>query len=292
MYRVYQKNVDELHSPNEYVVVFESNSPQPPLCTNRGSNKLHATIPPLVFKEGVRGSCVMRLNVFLAHNGIGSRRTAFDLVQAGRVTINGAVVVEPSTAVDPATDKVSVDGRHVETQNYVYLVLNKTAGYVTTKSDPHADKIVTELLPKEYQHLQPVGRLDKDTEGLLLFTNDGQVAQRLLHPKFEKEKTYHVRVKGRLIAPEKAQLESGVDIEDGRTAPARIRIIKASDAFTDCQMIIHEGKKRQIRRMMEAVGHAVYELKRLNFGPLELGALKSGQWRLLTEDEILVLRSL
>ncbi len=234
----------------------------------------------------------MRLNVFLAHNGIGSRRTTFDLVQAGHVVVNGAVVTEPSTDIDPAKDKVSVNGRHVEAQNYVYLMLNKVAGYVTTKSDPHAEKIITELLPKEFQQLQSVGRLDKDTEGLLFFTNDGQVAQKLLHPKFEKDKTYHVRVKGKLIGPQKAELESGVEIEDGLTAPAKIRIIKSADVFTDCLMTIHEGKKRQIRRMMDSVGHPVMELKRLTFGPLELGDLKPGAWRLLTQQEINSLKAL
>ncbi|PIW61907.1 MAG: pseudouridine synthase [Candidatus Omnitrophica bacterium CG12_big_fil_rev_8_21_14_0_65_50_5] len=234
----------------------------------------------------------MRLNVFLSHNGAGSRRKTFELVQSARVSVNGTIVTEPSFDVDGRKDKIALDGREIKAQSYTYLMLNKSAGYVTTKSDPHAEKVVTDLLPPQFRNLQPVGRLDKDTEGLLLFTNDGVTAQKLLHPKFEKDKTYQVRVKGKLIAPQKEKLETGVRIRDKHTAPARIRIVQSSDAFTDCLMTIHEGKKRQIRLMMSSVGHPVLELKRLTFGPLELGTLKPGEWRLLTEEEISVLRGL
>ena len=234
----------------------------------------------------------MRLNVFLSHNGIWSRRAAFDLVKAGRVLVNGVVVIEPSTEVDRLTDKILVDGKTVTDEKYVYLMLNKSSGYVTTKSDPYAEKIVTDLLPKEFHNLQPVGRLDKDTEGLLLFTNDGQIAQKLLHPSFEKEKTYWMLVEGRLAISQKQKLERGVDLGGEITAPAQVKIVKSDNHRTECLITIHEGRKRQIRRMMSTVNHPVLALKRLTFGTLELGNLKVGEYRLLTQEEILQLRNL
>lgn len=231
----------------------------------------------------------MRLNVFLAHNGIGSRRTAFDLVKTARVKVNGRVIMEPSTDVSEK-DQITVDGHPVQAQRYVYLVLNKMFGYVTTKSDPHAERIVTDLLPEQYQHLQPVGRLDKDTEGLLLFTNDGATAQTLTHPKFEKQKTYHATVEGRVTMSQKDKLEAGILIDGEKTAPAKVIIIRPGDDYSECRITIHEGKKRQVRRMFAAVGHRVERLTRLTFGPLKLGELKPGQWRLLTEEEVKALK--
>jgi len=228
----------------------------------------------------------MRLQVFLSHNGVCSRREAMDVVKSGRVSLNGQVAREPSTPVDPVKDKISVDGKAVGKKSYQYVLLNKPAGYVTTTEDPHAERKVLDLLPEELKHLVPVGRLDKDTEGLLLLTNDGNLAFQLSHPKFNIDKTYFVRVRGKLSIEKIHTLEKGIVIDDKKTAPCRIEEVKLLSDKSEFLMTIHEGRKRQIRVMLGRVGYPVLYLQRLRQGSLTLGDLKTGKWRMLNEQEI------
>jgi len=228
----------------------------------------------------------LRLQVFLSHNGVCSRRQAMDVIKQGRVKLNGQICCEPSTPVNPGRDHVFVDGKRVQGKQYDYIVLNKPAEYTTTKSDRHAEKTVIDLLPGKYKHLSPVGRLDQDTEGLLLLTNDGDVAYRLTHPKFNIDKTYFVRIAGQLEGRDKQKLEKGIVIEGKKTAPCRIKDVKACHDKTELTITIHEGRKRQIRLMFAAVGHKVIYLKRLSQGPLALGAMNPGEWSLLSKKEI------
>ena len=245
----------------------------------------------LIHPEGEDGSFkIMRLQVFLSHNGVCSRREAMGVIQNGRVTLNGVVVNEPSTPVDPRKDKVTVDGRAIEAKNLDYIMLNKPAGFVTTKEDAHAERTVMDLLPKDLQHLVPVGRLDKDTEGLLLLTNDGDLTFRLTHPQFYVDKTYLVRIGGSLLSEKRLRLEKGVVIEGKRTSPAKISDIHTKGDQTEFLMVIHEGRKRQIRLMLKSVGCWACYLKRIAQGGLELGNLSLGQWRVLTPAEIEILK--
>lgn len=228
----------------------------------------------------------LRLQVFLSRNGVCSRRQAMDIIKAGRVRYNGQICREPSTSVDPGKDHVFVDGKRVQGKQYEYILLNKPSGYTTTKSDRHAQKTILNLLPRKYHHLSPAGRLDKETEGLLLLTNDGDVAYKLTHPKFNIDKTYFVRIRGRLLPDEKNRLEKGIVIEGKKTAPGRIKNVKTYKDKTELMMVIHEGRKRQVRMMFATTGHTVIYLKRLDQGPLSLGALKKGSWRLLSRREV------
>ena len=234
----------------------------------------------------------LRLQVFLSRNGVCSRRQAFDIIQEGRVGLNGRICREPSTPVDPHKDRISVDGKRVERKGYDYVLLNKPAGYITTRADRFAQKTVLDLLPREFRHLAPAGRLDQDTEGLLLLTNDGDAAYRLTHPKFNVDKTYFVRISGRLEAAQKDRLEKGIMIEGKKTFPSRITDVKVLKDQTELMITIHEGRKRQIRIMFARIGHQVIYLKRIIQGPLVLGALKVGKWRSLTQKEMDSLRKL
>lgn len=229
---------------------------------------------------------VQRLNVFLAHQGVCSRRKAMELIQKGRVVVNGRVQSEPSIPVNPEKDHVTVDGKVVKKKIYEYILLNKPDGYVTTREDRFAQKTVIDLLPSELRHLNPVGRLDKNTEGLLLMTNDGDLANQLTHPRFAVDKTYLVRIQKKLADAEKKELETGIIIEGEKTAPAKIESVKVLKSGCEFLMTIHEGRKRQIRLMLAKVGHYVTYLKRIQQGPLLLGDLPTGKLRPLTLDEI------
>ncbi|MCK5180016.1 MAG: rRNA pseudouridine synthase [Candidatus Omnitrophica bacterium] len=228
----------------------------------------------------------LRLQVFLSRNGVCSRRQAMDIIKEGHVKFNGQICREPSSSVDPSRDHVFVDGKRVQGKRYDYILLNKPAGYTTTKSDQYAQKTVLDLLPRKFRHLSPAGRLDRDTEGLLLLTNDGDTAYQLTHPKFNVDKTYFVRVSGNLEIEKRKKVERGVVIDGKRTAPAKIKNIKPLKNVTELMITIHEGRKRQVRFMFAKVGHKVLYLKRLMQGPLVLGALKKGTWRLLNRQEI------
>jgi pseudouridine synthase len=228
----------------------------------------------------------LRLQVFLSRNGVCSRRQAMDIIKDGHVKFNGQICREPSAPVDPSRDYVFVDGKRVQSKKYDYILLNKPAGYTTTKSDQHAQKTVLDLLPRKFRHLSPAGRLDRETEGLLLLTNDGDTAYQLTHPKFNVDKTYFVRVSGILAIDKRKKVEGGVVIDGKRTAPAKIKKVKPLKNVTELMITIHEGRKRQIRFMFSKVGHRVIYLKRLIQGPLVLGAMKKGEWRLLKRQEV------
>jgi 23S rRNA pseudouridine2605 synthase len=231
---------------------------------------------------GARIVSRVRLAKYLAHAGVASRRAAERLIAEGRVTVGDAVVRDPARDVDDGS-RVAFDGELVRgAEPRVAYALHKPAGVVSTAHDTHGRPTVTELVPGE-RRLYPVGRLDADTTGLILLTNDGELAHRLTHPRFEVAKAYRARVGGGPVS-ERAlrQLRAGVQLDDGPTAPARVRRL---DPHT-LELTIHEGRKRQVRRMCEAVGHPVRELVRVRFGPLELGDLASGRARRLTSVEL------
>jgi 23S rRNA pseudouridine2605 synthase len=230
----------------------------------------------------------MRLAKYLASAGVASRRASEEIVRAGRVTVGDATVTDPARDVRPGDD-VTVDGRPVspEHERVVYAV-NKPAGVVSTARDPHGRGTVVSLIPDAGVRLYPVGRLDADTTGLILLTNDGELAHRLTHPSFEVPKTYVATVANAPVREGAIRaLRSGVELEDGPSAPARVRKL-APDTL---EITIHEGRKRQVRRMCEAVGHRVRRLERIRLGPLELGDLKPGGYRRLSRDELNALAS-
>jgi 23S rRNA pseudouridine2605 synthase len=224
----------------------------------------------------------VRLAKYLASAGVASRRAAEQIVRAGRVEVGGETIVDP--ARDVAVDElVTLDGRRVDpVQERVVYAVNKPAGVVSTARDPQRRRTVVSLVPRTAR-LYPVGRLDIDTTGLILLTNDGELAHRLTHPRFEVEKTYRVVVERPPVrAAALRALRSGVELEEGRSAPAQVRTL-AADTL---EITIHEGRKRQVRRMCEQVGHPVKRLERVGFGPLELGDLRPGAYRRLSGAEV------
>lgn len=235
----------------------------------------------------------MRLQKFLARAGVASRRGSEDLMTAGRVSVNGRVVTELGAKVDPATDTVEVDGARVTlAEGPVYLALNKPPMVVTTMRDPEGRPTVASLVPvAEYPGLFPVGRLDYDTTGLLLFTTDGELSHRLLHPRWKVPKTYRALVDGAPDVCDAKQLRQGILLDDGMTAPALVRTVEHRGLKTLMEITISEGRKRQVRRMFGAVGHPVLELERVSFGPVDLGKLAPGAWRALTDAEVSSLRT-
>ncbi len=233
-----------------------------------------------------------RLQKLIAAAGLASRREAERWISAGRVTVNGRVATLGEQA-DPERDRIAVDGRPLRSeQQKITLMLNKPVGYVTTARDPQGRKVVRELVRDVPVRLFPVGRLDVNTEGLLLLTNDGELAARLSHPRHQVAKTYLVRIRGRLTDDERRRLEQGLELEDGPTAPARVEKVRSSGSHTWLEMTITEGRNRQVRRMCEAVGHPVSRLKRIRVGFLDLGELRCGQYRLLTSAEVGRLKTL
>ena len=222
-----------------------------------------------------------RLQKVLARVGIGSRRTCEEMIAAGRVTVNG-VRVDLGRRVDPDRDVVAVDGAIIGIRpGLVHYVLNKPAGVITTADDPHGRDTVLGLVPDE-PRVFPVGRLDMDTEGLLLLTNDGDLAHRLTHPSFGVDKEYIAHVRGEPTRASIRRLREGVELDDGPTAPARAALV----APNIVRITIHEGRNRQVRRMCEAIGHPVERLVRTRIGPLTDRRLKPGRWRELTIDEV------
>lgn len=235
----------------------------------------------------------LRVQKFLARAGVASRRGSEALMTAGRVAVNGRVVTEMGAKVDPATDVVTVDGAEIRLAGEpVYLALNKPAGVMTTMSDPQGRPTVVSLMPvAQHPGLFPVGRLDFETTGLILFTTDGELSHRLLHPRWKVDKTYAVLADGRVEANDIARLQTGIRLDDGLTAPARARILDRRTDRTLTEITITEGRKRQVRRMFSALSHPVLELHRVRFGPVELGMLAPGTWRPLTADEVADLRA-
>jgi len=232
----------------------------------------------------------MRLQTFLAHAGISSRRGAESVIVSGRVRVNGEVVVERAFSVNPYKDNVTVDGKVISRARNVYYLINKPKGVTSTVRDEHAARTVIDLLPKSPGRPYPIGRLDRDTTGLLLLTNDGDLAYRLTHPRFGVKKVYRVKVKGIVTKEAIRKLEAGVELEDGATAPCRIKVLTRTIGETVCEVELHEGKKRQIRRMFDTIGHRVLDLKRTLFAGMGLGSLKEGEYRELTDGEINTLK--
>lgn len=231
-----------------------------------------------------------RLQKILSQAGVASRREAERMITDGRVAVNGKQVTELGAKADPARDTVTVDGKPVTVdEKRVYVILNKPVGYVTTLKDPEGRPIVADLLKGLGVRVFPVGRLDYNTEGLLLLTNDGAWANRLAHPRHEVDKEYHVRVKGTVSREQITRLEQGVVLEDGKTAPARVALTKQSDNNTWISLTIHEGRYRQVRRMCEAVSLSVVRLRRVRYGSLALGDLKVGEYRYLAASEVAAL---
>lgn len=238
---------------------------------------------------------MLRLQKILSQAGIASRRAAERLIGEGRVTVNGRTVREMGTKADPAVDDIRVDGRRVKSAERLrYILLNKPAGYVTTRSDPQRRPTVIDLLRGVREYVYPVGRLDYDTEGLLLLTNDGDLAAKLTHPRHGVERTYEARVAG--IPDEHAveRLRKGVPLDGKGTLPAQVTLLNKSRRDHDgvLLMTIREGRNRQVRRMCEAVGHPVRQLRRTKVGPLSDRTLKPGQWRDLATAEITMLKTL
>lgn len=228
-----------------------------------------------------------RLQKILAKAGIASRRKAEELILRGRISVNGRIVTELGCKIDPDRAEITFDGKPVRREEKIYLLLNKPTGYVTTLSDPQGRPIVTDLLADIPERVFPVGRLDFDTEGALILTNDGRLTQCIIHPSYEVNKTYVATVRGKPTNASVNRLREGIVLEDGhRTWPAKVRILAATGAETRLELTIHEGKKRQIRKMLAAIGHPVKTLKRTAYGNLLLGNLASGTYRFLDQKDI------
>ena len=233
----------------------------------------------------------MRLQKFLAHSGVCSRRAAEELIRQGRVKVDGHTVTEMGMQVDPDKSRVEVDGRKVTgCQKHVYLLMNKPRGVLTTVKDTHGRRTVMDLLGITDQRVYPVGRLDLDSEGLLLLTNDGELAQRLLHPSHKIPKKYHVTVKGRPSRKDIKMLMEGVELDGKLTLPCTIRALGTTRRTTLMEITLSEGRKRQIRLMMDLVGHPVIRLVRVEMGPLNIKGLSLGKFRKLDDAEVAALK--
>ncbi len=231
-----------------------------------------------------------RLHKVLAHAGVESRRAAEEMILAGRVAVNGQVITKLGTKVDPEHDAITVDGRPIPRRvKKSYLMLNKPPGYITTVSDPERRPTVMELVPHN-SRIYPVGRLDANSEGLILLTNDGEFANLLAHPRYSYEKEYHVAVPGTIREEDLRALREGVVIDGRPTAPAQVRVLSSDGKTTWLAMTIHEGRNRQIRRMLHSLGYGVERLVRMRIGPLWLGSLPRGAYRQLTPAEVRILK--
>lgn len=236
-----------------------------------------------------------RLQKILAAAGVGSRRHCEGLIADGRISVNGEIITQMGAKADPDKDTISVDGKPIVVGlDRLYVLLYKPVGYTSTRFDRFAEHTVMELVSSIDSYLYPVGRLDENTSGLLLLTNDGDFAQMLTHPSHEVDKTYRAVVRGKVITETLHKLEAGVELEDGVTAPARAKLISYSPSTntSKVEITIHEGRKRQVRRMFTAVGHRVQELARIRQGNLDLKGLKEGEYRFLTKEEVSELKKL
>jgi pseudouridine synthase len=230
----------------------------------------------------------IRLQKFLAHQDVASRRSIEKMISAGRISVNGKQITEQGTKIDPAKDKVSVDGKLIKVKDeLVYYWLNKPVGYLSAASSKYGESTVADLV-KSTKRIYPVGRLDKDSQGLILLTNDGELTHRLTHPKFHLDKTYVVEVVGHITDAKLKKLRNGIELEEGATLPATINEMGENLL----EFTIHEGKHRQIRRMCAAVRLHVESLTRIQFGPVKLGKLQLGESRIATKQEIQTLKQL
>jgi 23S rRNA pseudouridine2605 synthase len=231
-----------------------------------------------------------RLNKFLAHAGVGSRRHCDDLILRGRVAVDGYVVRELGTKIDPEGQQVAVDGQPLRTERLVHWLVNKPRGYLCTNNDPAGRPRAVDLVPHVSQRVYTVGRLDEDSEGLLLLTNDGDLAHRLMHPRFGVEKTYHVQVAGLPQRDDLQQLLKGVWLSDGHVRARRVKRLKAQGESTWLEIVLSEGKNREVRRMLARLGHKVMRLRRVAIGPVRLDRLPPGKARRLKPEELARLR--
>lgn len=233
-----------------------------------------------------------RLQKIIANAGIASRRAAESLIRQGRVSVNGVIVKEMGSKADPERDEIRLDGRLISTDvSKLYLMVYKPAGYVTTLKDPEGRRIVTDLLHGIEERVFPVGRLDYDSEGLIILTNDGDFAQKMQHPRYGIPKTYLVKIKGSLKPREMRAIQAGVRLEDGLFTPEEVVVEKTNPKSTWLRVTIIEGRNRVIRRAFDAVGHSVGRLIRIALGGVQLGDLKEGKFRFLTKREIVLLLS-
>lgn len=235
----------------------------------------------------------MRLQKYMALSGVASRRKSEEMILNGRVMVNNKVIVELGTIIDPEMDKVMVDDKRIKLEgNKVYIMLNKPVGYVSTLKDEKDRKIVTDLIDGVSERIYPVGRLDADTTGLILLTNDGDLAFKLTHPGRKIPKKYIAIVEGVPNRIELEKLRKGIYIDGKKTASAIVKIAKKYDEDSILEIEIHEGRNRQVKKMCEAVNHPVKKLKRISIGDIEIGGLNIGNWRYLNEEELNYLKSL
>jgi 23S rRNA pseudouridine2605 synthase len=231
-------------------------------------------------------SSTVRLQAYLARAGIASRRASEELIRAGKVRVNGSVA-EIGSSVDPAADVVEVEGRVITPQRIQWVAVHKPKGYVTTREDPEGRKTVYDLLPDNLRHLFHVGRLDRDSSGLLLLTNDGAAANRLLHPRYGTTKEYWADVDGEPAVQDLRRLVRGIELEDGLAKAESVTFRdEVKPGIFRLAVVMREGKRREVRRMLESIGHPVRRLFRRRFGPIEIGRLPPGEWRFLTADEL------
>ncbi|MDD5771971.1 MAG: pseudouridine synthase [bacterium] len=230
----------------------------------------------------------IRLQKYLADCGIASRRSAEELMRSGQISVNGQKAMNPGLKIDPEKDKVIFNNKIVvpSKEENIYILLNKPRGYITTVKDVHAEKTVFDLLKGINVKLFPVGRLDKDTTGLLLLTNDGEMCFKLTHPKFEINKVYYIKIKNDIKDIDIARLEAGIMVDGIKTSPAKVEVISRNSDISEIKLTITEGKKRQIRKMINNIGYYLVELKRIKFGPVNLGDLREGNFRYLVKSEI------
>lgn len=231
-----------------------------------------------------------RLQKILARAGIASRRAAEEFIKQGRVTVDGEKITEMGCKVDPRRQRIELDGKPITSpEEKIYLLLNKPKGYLTTLNDPQGRPIVTSLLAGIEARVFPVGRLDLDTEGALILTNDGELAQQIQHPSHEVNKTYEALVAGQPTEKDLGRLQKGIMLEGRRTYPARLTVIRSGSRDTLIRITIHEGRKRQVRKMFKALGHPVISLKRTAYGRLDLGGLAPGKFRFLSRTDLALL---
>jgi 23S rRNA pseudouridine2605 synthase len=229
---------------------------------------------------------MVRLQKFMAEAGVASRRASEEFIREGRVQVNGAVVAVLGTKIDPLHDEVRLDGMRLKPRRKLYIAVHKPRGYLCSRSDPQRRQIIAELLPKEWTNLYTVGRLDRDSEGLILMTNDGEFCLRVSHPRYGIRKVYRVTVRGRVASDLVPKLEKGVQVGGERLHADRARLLKTHQNGSVLELELSEGKNREVRRLLEALGIEVELLQRIRIGSLRLGELPAGRWRTLTEPEI------
>lgn len=232
----------------------------------------------------------IRLQVALAQLGAASRRGAAEIIKAGRVRINGKTILEPGCRVNLGKDAITIDGKSSYIQEKAYILLNKPKDVVTTVKDKYAECSVLDLIKQKDVRIYPVGRLDKDTTGLLLLTNDGDLAYRLTHPKFELKKVYYVQIKGQIDRKILQKLEKGIVLEGKKTYPCKVKFINYKNQITNLEVVLTEGRKRQIKKMFFVVGNCVVSINRIAFASLKLGSLKRGSYRELKASEVMKLK--